>query len=230
MFKYISRKWIKYIRKLSRSMTKKSLVNNMKRYVRLSLILAILWVFLSLYAIFYPIQNIQNNISELKYDYPKIYNKQLIDTSKMSWDEIIITYFNSINNWDFEKACSLITTRHCSMYDVNLFTQWVKDKRRKYFVEYQDWIEVEEVKYSWVTTKNTKQEIRCVKEKLRINNQSSYIYQTQQYYIIPRPDWWKEIWKTVCEKIFKENRWDITKNIRTCWVEKNICYKKIFLN
>lgn len=213
----------KLLSEIWNSIKKDASIQKHRWYVWMALVASIFTILTVILAL-----NIKKDISALKYDYPIVYNEQNVNTSRIEWWELINSYYRYLNEWDFENACSLISTRNCSMYDQKLFTQRVKDKRRKYFTEYEDWITLSEVKYSGITTENTKQEIRCVKEQFKNSGEKDYIYQIQQYYILPRPDGWKEIWKIFCEKIFKDNFWDITKNISSCWLEENKCYWKIF--
>lgn len=180
--------------------------SNKNWYVFLSLFLSSIWVFISLWTLFVPVLNIQKNIEDLKYDFNKVFNNQVLETSKMDWWEIIKKYFEYLNSNDFQNACSFLSTRMCSLYSVSEFTKWVNDKNNYLTNKLRDWEKLENIWFSGEKLENTNSEIWCADVSFQMSHEDKKIKQVWQYTIATRPDWKKEIRRSLCE--FSEKEWD----------------------
>jgi hypothetical protein len=198
-------------------------------YVLISIISSALGLLISIYTLLVPISNILANvntltkdISELKYSYTSVYNPQDIDTSRFNWWKLISKYITSLNIWDYQLACSLISTLQCTMFDVKWFTNWVWDKKRYLTVKLKDWEKLIKTWNSWEKLENTNIETWCAKIEYYLGTEDTAVNEIRQYYILNRPDWKKEIWKILCE--YADKNWEErTKQI--CWyiVQKKVC-------
>jgi len=183
---------------------------NKNWYVLIALLSSILWLILWLYTLIVPISKILINIhsltddiNDLKYNYTDIYNPQDINTEKLNWGEIIEKYIDFLNKWDYQNACSLISTLQCTMFDVKWFTNWVWDKKRYLTVKLKDWEMLINTWDSWKKLENIKTDIWCWEIEYYMNTEDRPIKEIRQYYILTRPDWKKEIWKIISEKAEK---------------------------
>jgi hypothetical protein len=195
------------------------------------LISSTIWLIIGLYTLLIPISNILNNvnllkddINNLKYNYINIYNPQTIDTDSLNWWKIIWKYIDFLNLWDYQNACSLISTLQCTMYDVWGFTNWVSDKKKYLTVKLRDWEKLVKVWDSGEKLENINTEIWCWKIEYYMWMEDRVITEIRQYNILTRPDWKKEIWKIMCEKAVKD--WN-DRTIQMCGkvLEKKICTK-----
>lgn len=183
---------------------------NKNWYVLIALLSSILWLLIWLYTLIIPISNIltnvnslTNDVNDLKYNYTNIYNPQDINTEKLNWWEIIEKYIDFLNKWDYQNACSFISTLQCTMFDVKWFTNWVWDKKRYLTAKLKDWEKLIKTWNSWEELKNIKTEIWCWEVEYYINTEDRPIKEIREYYILTRPDWKKEIWKIIWEKAEK---------------------------
>ncbi len=202
---------------------------NSKWYVIIALLSSIIWLLIWLYTLIIPISNIMfdvNNlskdISSIKYNYASVYNEQFEKTSKTSWWELIKKYISSLNSGQYQIACSLISTLHCTMYDVKWFTNWVENKKRYLTVKLNDWETLINTWDTWINLENTKINIWCAEVQYYMNTETRSVKEIRQYYISNRPDKNKEIWKILCE--YAEKDWN-NRTKAICWyeLENKVC-------
>ena len=179
---------------------------------------SILGVGLTLVIWKYPIQEIQQEIKNAKYDFTKVFNEQAIDTSKMNGNEIIQQYYNFLNPGDYQKACSLRATQECTLYDVNKFTQWVDNQKRYLTIKLNDGERLEKVWFSGEKLENTNAETWCARLSYRMNSEIVDVSKVNQYAIATRPDRKKEIRKILCEGEVKRG---VSTN--NCKMESQVC-------
>lgn len=225
-----------FLSKIKIHLDKKVDFQNKYWYVLIALLSSILWLLLWLYTLIVPISNILSNvdtltknINELKYNYTDIYNPQDINTNKLTWWEIVEQYINLLNKWDYQNACSLISTLQCTMFDVKWFTNWVWDKKRYLTVKLKDWEKLIKTWESWEKLENTNTEVWCWEIEYYMNTEDRPIKEIRQFSILTRPDWKKEIWKIISEKAEKlMQNWeyqDRTKQMFWYITENKICSK-----
>ncbi len=195
-------------RNLLKWLQKPSSFANHNWYIVLSLILSIVGVVISAWTLLVPVSNIQTEIQNLQYDFQKVYNVQDVNTSKLNGGDLIKKYYEYLNSNDFQKACSLLSIRMCSLYDVAEFTKWVEDKNRYLTVKLRDGEKLEKVWFSGQRLENTNSEIWCAKTSFQMNYEKENVEQVWQYTIAVRPDGNKEIRRSLCEFAAKngENR------------------------
>lgn len=203
---------------------RKTNINNLNWYVWIALVSWLFWIWwfiISLYTLFSPIKSIEQKIDELQYNFNEVYNEQFIDTSKLNGGKIIELYFQYINQWDYTNACSLRGTYQCNMYNVNSFTQRVKDQQRVNTIKFKDWEKLLNVWWPKAYLENTMTEVWCVKSTYTINFEVEPVYQFSQYKVANRPDGKKEIRSVICESSFK-NGLDRSKAMN-CDAQDKIC-------
>lgn len=219
--------WI-YI-KFKNHLNNKAEIQNKNWYVLIALMSSTIWLIIWLYTLIIPISNILNDvnvltkdISDLKYKYSSVYNPQDEDTSKLTWWKLIKKYINSLNIWKYQKACSLISTLHCTMYDVIWFTNWVDSKKTYLTVTLIDWEKLVDTWDTWINLENTNINIWCSEIEYYMSIENDPVKEVRQYYILNRPDWSKEIWKILCE--YAEKKWE-NRTSQICWYisKKRVC-------
>jgi hypothetical protein len=196
-------------------------VATQKWYVWLSLIVGIMGLIVSLWALLIPIQKIQNEIADIKYDFAKVFNQQTIDTSAMKGDEIIKVYYDFLNSGDYEQACVLLSTQMCSHSNGQELTKWVDDKKRYNTIKLKDGEKLEKTWFSEIQLKNTESEIWCGEISFTMSTEDKPIKQINEYTIAPRPDGNKEIRRTLCEHASKNGE-DRSAQMK-CYVNPKPC-------
>lgn len=197
--------------------------HDQRRFVWFSFGIGIIGTGISIYQMF-QVKDVQQQLADIKYDFPKAYNEQKTNTSKWDWWKVLSNYFERVNKWEYEKACSLLSTFQCSMYDVSLFTDRVNNKKRVNTIKYQDGEKLISVWNGNVTYENINWELRCGKIEFTINYEKDPIYQIRQYTIITRPDGWKEIRRSICESAYKN--WENRSIQMNCNAQEKICWDK----
>lgn len=185
--------------KLKIFLTKDTTVANKNWYVWGSFGLAVFGVGISIYTLWVPVQQIQTDIQDLQYSFNEVYNAQTIDTSDLDGGELIEKYYAYLNSADFQNACSLLSLRMCTLYDVSEFTQWVQDKSNYLTVKLRDGERLVKVWYSGQNLENTDSEIWCAETSFQMNYEEEEIKNIWQYSIATRPDGNKEIRRSLCE-------------------------------
>lgn len=197
--------------------------HDQRRFVWLTFVVGILGTWISIYQMF-QVKEVQDQLADIKYDFPKAYNEQKIDSSDRNWWELLMNYFEWVNKGEYENACSLLSTFQCSMYDVSLFTERVNNKKRVNTIKYLDWEKLIKVWNGDVKYENINWELRCGKVEFTINYEKDPIYQIRQFTIITRPDWGKEIRRSMCESAYKN--WENRSEQMNCNAQVKICGDK----
>lgn len=167
------------------------------------------------------VEEIQKEIAEVKYDFPKVFNEQEIYTNNMEGGRLVRAYYDYLRNEDYETACSLLSTRLCSMYDYAQATKWVQDTKNRLTVKLRDAEVLNKVWFSGKKLENTGSELWCGQIKYRINYESADVTQVNQYTIATRPDGKKEIRRILCEGASKNGT--ATNLGGTCFSQSQEC-------
>ena len=177
------KKFFKHLREARNWLLQTSQSSNKNWYIVLSLALAIGGVSISAWTLWVPVSNIQSEIQNLQYDFNKVYNQQFESTKNLDGGELIKKYYLYLNSNDFQSACSLLSIRMCSLYNVVEFTKWVKDKNNYLTVKLRDGKRLEKVWFSGEKLENTASEIWCTKTSFQMNHEEAKIEQIWQYTI-----------------------------------------------
>ena len=189
-----------------------------------SFVIGLLGLLVSLWTLIFPISAIEKKIQDMQYDFQKVYNLQTEDTSKFTGEDLIKKYYSYLNSADFQNACSLLSIRMCSMYDVKEFTDWVKSKSNYLTVKLRDGEKLEKIWFSWQRLENTQSEIWCAKIKFKMNYEAEEIDQIWQYTIAIRPDGNKEIRRSLCE--YAGKKWENRSDQMSCNTNPKFCVEK----
>lgn len=190
-----NRRYFQYLSKFLKKLNSESWLEKKNWYTLWVLFVAIIWLYIA-YLQLGKVDTISKWISA--------YNKQSIDTTKLTATGLVQKYFESLRNQQYEITCWMETLKQCRIENIYEFQKYQEDKKRYWFTKLVDGENIVSIwQYNW--SKKGKIEYVCVRIEYELSWENIPIQELWEYKILTRPSNEKEIAYKQC--IWKWKNW-----------------------